>query len=56
MHTGKGHEFYVCLSGRLDYTFLPYTKYEGRCTEHLIHVMMKVRKSFEPELNVYMLI
>ena len=41
-HTGKGHESQICLSGRIYYTFVPSTKYEGRCTETLINIMMKV--------------
>ena len=42
-HTGKGHESQICLSVRVYYTFVPSTKSEGRCTENLIHLMIKAR-------------
>ena len=40
-HTGKGHESQICLSVRIDYTFLPSTKSEGRGTENLLHVWLR---------------
>ena len=55
-HTGNGHESQIFLSGIIYYTFIPTTKFEGRCTEILGHVMMKVIRSIEHELNVYLLI
>ena len=44
--TGKLHESQIYLYGRIDYSFVPSTIYEGRCTENLRHVMMKVRYIF----------
>ena len=32
-HTGKGQKYQICLSGRIDYIFLPSAKYEGRPTK-----------------------
>ena len=41
--TGKGHEYQSYLSEGIDYTFVPSTKSEVKCTENLGHVMMKAR-------------
>ena len=48
--------YQICLSGRIYISSVPSKKYEGRCMENLIYLKMKVRKSFEPDLNVYMFI
>ena len=32
------------LPGRIDYNFVPPTKYEGKCTENLRHIIVKVRR------------
>ena len=42
-HTGKWHEYEIFLSGRKDYSFITFTKTEGKCTKISRHVMMKVR-------------
>ena len=42
-HTGKRNEYQISLSGRIDYNFVPYIEYEGRCAENLRHAMMKFR-------------
>ena len=41
-HRVKGHTSQICLSGIIDDTFLPSKKSEGRCTENLRNVMVKV--------------
>ena len=55
-HTGTGHEYKIFLFGRIDYSLVPYKNSKGIHTEKLTHIMMKVRRSFEHLLNVYMLI
>ena len=43
-HIEKLHESKICLSGRMAYSFLTSKKSEGRCTENLRHVILKVRR------------
>ena len=43
-HIGKGHEYQICLYGRIDYSFVPSKKSEVRKTENLRHVTMKARR------------
>ena len=38
------HEYQIYFSGRIYHSFVPSTKYEGRCTENLRNLMMKARR------------
>ena len=41
-HTGRVQESQICLCVIIDYSFVPYAKFEGICTENLRHIMMNV--------------
>ena len=43
-HTGKVHEYQICLDGRIDYSFVSSKKSDFRKTENLRHVTMKARR------------
>ena len=43
-HMWKVYESQIYLHGRIYYNSVQSTKYEGKCTENLRHVMMKMIK------------
>ena len=52
----KGQKPQILLPGIIDYNFVTSTKYEGKFTEYLRHIMVKARGKFEHQLDIYMLI
>ena len=52
-HIGKGHESQIFSPGIIYCNFLPYTIFEGECREDLRHIIVKEKREFEHEFNVY---